>query len=404
MGAILSFSRNIGHWTASERARLEAMMEQVFGGDQDLHITFGAADDGAPWCAVTNADGEVLVHVARLADNFIAHFGAEDVVTEGATLREAFGKRLEPERMGVVVPFPRPQDGFDMLALMAMAVFLEDHLKLAASLPYGEEVPSITPPWNEPSIAEDTAAAEEPSDSAGKAQPAPAPATDDDASRGQGLVAHNSNDTNEAEPTKPQVATITPETATSDSPRASDLPSASANAATIQAPLFLAAVIKGGDGDDLLIGSARAERLLGGNGEDTLVGGGGRDTLDGGAGDDWIFLTSEATATGGAGADTFVIVAPTILGDAGTLLGTITDFQESEGDRLMTGKGDVVIVPLRTDAGATFTAEGDQRVEVDVDGDGTVDGYVLLTTASITQGAEPGGATTSAWGWSDFVG
>jgi hypothetical protein len=376
----------------------EAMMEQVFGSDQDLHIAFGATDDGAPWCAVTNADGEVLVHVARLADNFIAHFVTEDIVTEGATLREAFGKRLEPERMGVVVPFPRPQDGLDLLALMAVAVLLEDHLKLAASLLSGEEVPSITPPWNESPIAEATAAADEPSDSAGKAQPDHAPATGGDASEDLGLVADNSNDTNEAEPTKAQAATIKPEAA------ASDLPRASADAATSQAPLFLAAVIKGGDGDDFLIGSARAELLLGGDGDDTLVGGGGRDTLDGGAGDDWIFLTSEATAHGGAGADTFVIVAPTTLGDAGALLGTITDFQESEGDRLMTGKGDIVIVPPRTDAGATFTAEGDQKVEVDVDGDGTVDGYVLLSTASVIQGAEPGGAATSAWGWSDFVG
>ncbi|WP_425999034.1 hypothetical protein [Caulobacter sp. DWR1-3-2b1] len=49
MGTVLSFANRIFgavQWTASERSRLEALTEQFFG----------AADDGAPWCAVTNED------------------------------------------------------------------------------------------------------------------------------------------------------------------------------------------------------------------------------------------------------------------------------------------------------------------------------------------------------------
>jgi Ca2+-binding RTX toxin-like protein len=44
----------------------------------------------------------------------------------------------------------------------------------------------------------------------------------------------------------------------------------------------------GGDGDDVLVGSAGADTLLGGAGDDVLIGGGGIDTLDGGPGDNVV--------------------------------------------------------------------------------------------------------------------
>ena len=59
MGTVLSFANRIfgaGQWTASERSRLEALTEQFFGGGENVQVVFGAADDGAPWCAVTNED------------------------------------------------------------------------------------------------------------------------------------------------------------------------------------------------------------------------------------------------------------------------------------------------------------------------------------------------------------
>jgi Ca2+-binding RTX toxin-like protein len=45
----------------------------------------------------------------------------------------------------------------------------------------------------------------------------------------------------------------------------------------------------GGDGNDILIGSAGNDVLLGGAGDDVLVGGGGQDVLDGGPGDNILF-------------------------------------------------------------------------------------------------------------------
>jgi len=44
----------------------------------------------------------------------------------------------------------------------------------------------------------------------------------------------------------------------------------------------------GGDGDDILIGSAAADVLTGGAGDDVLIGGGGLDVLDGGTGDNVV--------------------------------------------------------------------------------------------------------------------
>ena len=44
----------------------------------------------------------------------------------------------------------------------------------------------------------------------------------------------------------------------------------------------------GGDGDDVLIGSAGNDILTGGAGDDILLGGGGQDVLDGGPGDNVV--------------------------------------------------------------------------------------------------------------------
>jgi Ca2+-binding RTX toxin-like protein len=59
------------------------------------------------------------------------------------------------------------------------------------------------------------------------------------------------------------------------------------------------AVIRGGDGNDLLIGTAGDDVLLGGAGNDTLLGGEGDDVLDGGTGADVM--------AGGAGDDVYLV-------------------------------------------------------------------------------------------------
>ncbi|MCB1391264.1 MAG: peptidylprolyl isomerase [Rhodobacteraceae bacterium] len=68
--------------------------------------------------------------------------------------------------------------------------------------------------------------------------------------------------------------------------------------------------LEGGAGDDDLDGGEGADLLMGGTGNDRLDGGndhGERDSLNGGAGDDTLHLGGNDLATGGEGADDFVL-------------------------------------------------------------------------------------------------
>ena len=57
----------------------------------------------------------------------------------------------------------------------------------------------------------------------------------------------------------------------------------------------------GGDGDDVLIGSAGNDTLLGGAGDDVLIGGAGQDILDGGPGSNVLIQSLVADAAGQRG-------------------------------------------------------------------------------------------------------
>ena len=80
--------------------------------------------------------------------------------------------------------------------------------------------------------------------------------------------------------------------------------------------------LSGGNGDDLLNGTAGNDSLSGGNGQDTLNGSAGNDTLNGGNGADKLTGgTGNDFLTGGSASDTFIFAAKD-----GT--DTITDFND----------------------------------------------------------------------------
>ena len=415
MGDILPFVarvRDAGDWTASERARLEALADQFTQAGVHVEVIYGATDDGDPWCVVKDANEDVLVHVARIGGRFVVHFAAQDTFEEGADLPSALGARLadvhlDPDHHDeVVVPFSlagRQAQG--LLALIAATAFFYDTrdahaaasvehdpapapeeaavAAVVAALPLAPHDKSerdasahaavLTDPKPEPAAAGHTEAVE---------QPAPEPTPLIKASS-EGVHAGPTPTESKPEPTP------TP-------------PGAHANLVEAEAPHTLS----GSAGNDLLVGGSGADLIVGGAGNDTLQGGGAGhgqfDTLMGGAGDDRIELGPQVMASGGQGADTFVFHVPAHMGGASTLLGVILDFRASEGDRFVNDHGGPVTLtngrPAPPPEGFNFTAVARQdpqgpgshgpetlstpvtwtRMDVDLDGDGKVDGYVML--------------------------
>lgn len=366
------------------------------GGGGGLEVVYGVSDAGDPWCAVKDQDDEVLVHVARIGERFVAHFPLEDALAEGGDLYSTLREYLRSHEEGVVVAFgPGGREGQALVALLFAAGLMEHELTAAPALaqaaaevaaalhldvktPLPEPLADAPPPAVRPeeeSPASQPEAGRPPEQAAAPVDPEP-PLT-----AASPVRDHASAPAAEAPPPK------APE------PEADHIDIAAH--ARGQQPI----VIRGGDGDDVLVGGAHAEHLLGGAGNDTLIGGGGRDTLDGGAGDDEIHLAPEALAIGGRGADTFVIHRPMTVGHPDTLLGVVADFHRKEGDRLVTEDGRPVAPPAPSlaassdaQAGAVNTSEthevatrasdGDARVEIDFDDDGVFDGFVVLRAQS----------------------
>ena len=380
MGTVFSFAdrfHDSGQWTASERSRLESMTKQVVGDGEALRVAFGATDDGAPWCVLMNEDEEVLVHVARVADQVLAHFVVEDVVAQGATIREALGRWLgpEPERTGIVVPFTRSGGVQNVLVMLAVATFLEDQLQHVASQAMEGAA------WLTSKTSGETEVLPSEANGAPEAKPDATPAGEASLDTPVAQPMSSANPDSADEPT----ARAAPAAATTP-PGSGEIAPADA-----QPAVRLIAKIHGGDGDDILVGTPRAEQLFGGPGDDVLVGGGGRDTLDAGPGDDRIELTAEVVANGGSGADTFVVTAPVVMNRADTLLGTIIDFSWDVGDQLLTSQGKLIISSDKNSFQSSLLPpsrpDADLRVEVDFDGDGKADGYVLILTAAPAQAA-----------------
>lgn len=179
--------------------------------------------------------------------------------------------------------------------------------------------------------------------------------TDDDADLGTSAPALAEAAPAGAAPSDPVPATeVAPQPEPSVSTEAEATPAAAAAAGPPAALSVLAiadadteALLSGGAAGDTLIGGAGNDTLdggdgddllIGGDGDDLLIGGRGHDTLDGGAGNDTLVFGPGDLATGGAGADRFV-VAGSPPGTASAAAehperSIITDFDPESGDRI----------------------------------------------------------------------
>jgi RTX calcium-binding nonapeptide repeat (4 copies) len=412
MGQVVPFIarvRDSGDWSAAERARLEDLAERLAASGVRVEVIFGATDEGDPWCVVTDADGDVLIHVARIDGKFVVHSAVDDAVNESADLHTALRDRLDATeeamapQSATILPFGlTARQGQTFLALLAAATFFYETAAIGDTAEAGEKIQALPPPNDDPPPGAD------------------APAQEREATQGVALQPAATPSTPQLAPTPAAAAVAEPEPPAPPPAIEAQAPAPAAKSEALAAPPADDAriVIQGTAGDDLLVGTRADEHILGGDGNDTLRGGGGNDVLEGGAGDDVIELTGQVTAVGGEGADTFVLATPVQAGPE-RLLGVILDFSGFEGDRIFNLAGEAVRFrpPPTTDGGtdhkgppddgdggftttlvpphpgpdtlAPPTGGGDftttvvvgpplTRVEVDLNGDGVVDGYILV--------------------------
>ncbi|MDM3872663.1 Ig-like domain-containing protein [Porticoccus sp. W117] len=147
-------------------------------------------------------------------------------------------------------------------------------------------------------------------------------------------------------------------------------------------------ILVGQSGNDTLAGGAGEDALFGGEGNDILNGNAGSDALQGGVGND--ILTGGAgddILAGGLGSDTFRWVD----GDEGTGAAPandiISDFNQGQGDvlnlqDLLQGEesGDL------TNYLSFSLDDGNTRIEVSSEGNGTVDQVIILDDVDLTAG------------------
>lgn len=145
--------------------------------------------------------------------------------------------------------------------------------------------------------------------------------------------------------------------------------------------------LDGGDGDDTLYGSAGDDTLIGGDGDDELQGIEGADILDGGAGDDDLYGGSdEDILTGGSDADTFHFSVTNNNGAWGR--DTITDFTHEDTIELLGFFSEPSFIGQQAFDGVGGAAQiryehpqsGGTLIQVDFEGNGTVDKEIFLTT------------------------
>ncbi|MFN6475167.1 beta strand repeat-containing protein [Nostoc sp. DedQUE07] len=102
-------------------------------------------------------------------------------------------------------------------------------------------------------------------------------------------------------------------------------------------------VINAQGGNDIIYGLSGNELLRGGDGNDTLVGGAGNDTL-----------------VGGAGADCFVYNTDAVFGATTVGVDTISDFNSSQGDRIVLDK--ITFSAITSTAGKGFSNKSDFQI------------------------------------------
>ena len=416
MGEVLAFAPRppAGDWTASERGLLLLLTQHLEKSYGEIDAVFGQTDSGDPWYVVTDANQDVLVHVARIEGQFVVHDAAVDMFHQvgslWSALRQMLASGAPEEPAGVVVAFnPASREAQSFLSLViAVGLYLElrdagfgDIARVDfGSLPRGDDL-AIE------GVASKLIAALNLDDDRIAARAAlPAPAAND-------LAAAPAVKAQDARPAAVEalqsglagLALFKPShlQATAPPEQPSDHPLQAGQTASSNTEL--AGGTQGFAGaTTVMTGTPGADVIHGGGGDDYIDGAGARsgiDRIDGGGGDDRIVMNARVVASGGEGADTFLLSARVPATKAEALLGVVLDYSAAKGDHLaVLGKGQLTVVSTtavsdvlsaqeiaRGEATArlvtdvTHTVAG-TRVGFDIDGDGHEDVFILLGGAN----------------------
>ena len=420
MGEILAFSPRppASDWSANERGLLLLLTQQLEAAYGEVDGIFGQTDSGDPWYVVTDANQDVLVHIARIDGQFVVHDAAIDMFHQVGSLWGALRQVMASgmaEQQNVVVAFnPASREAQSFLSLViAVGLYLEmrgvdlgDGGRLSfEALPRPDD-PAIETLASKLIAVLDydavTVKAHAPAAAAGEAAPRAV-------ARPEGVtpIAVQAVEAAQQSLATFKIAHLTapPEPASAADTRPAVLSEDKTVVASNQGFAVARAVMTGTPGDDVMYGTAGGDTIHAGAGDDYVDGKGAPkgelDRLDGGAGNDRIVMNARVVATGGPGADTFLISAERPLDKAATLLGVVLDYASAKGDHLaVMGDAHVTVVsaanvsnvltlqaqalddPALVEAANATAAVSGARVGFDLDGDGHEDVFILLGGAS----------------------
>lgn len=418
MGEILAFSPRppASDWSANERGLLLLLTQQLEAAYGEVDGIFGQTDSGDPWYVVTDANQDVLVHIARIDGQFVVHDAAIDMFHQVGSLWSALRQVMasgmaEPQNVVAFNPASREAQSFLSLVI-AVGLYLEMRgVDLGESgrpsfgtLPRPDD-PAIEALASKLIAALDfdagTLKTHAPAAASGEAAPQPVAKPEGVAP----IVVQPAEAAQQSLATFKVAHLAAPSAPIAAEARLAGPAEDKAVLATNQGFAVARAVTTGTAGDDVMYGAAGGDTIHAGAGDDYVDGKGAPkgelDRLDGGAGDDRIVMNARVVATGGPGADTFLISAERPLDKAATLLGVVLDYSTAKGDHLaVMGDAHVTVVsaanvsnvltvqaqtlddPALVEAANATAAVSGARVGFDLDGDGHEDVFILLGGAS----------------------
>jgi len=381
MATILEFAERLAggdDWTPGERAQLREIGSQLSGALYDVELVFGVAECGDPWCAVVDASGEVLLHIARIDGAFVVYSAYEDRAIEGPNLWGAASRLLGDllrERRGVVLPFHAEEWAPPAALALFLAVALRDDYHEVLHGAFG-------PAPDHPAAAgTETSAAATPAAHAIDAPPPDhAPLS---SGRADGAVAGLGHDSSvEASPAHGRGEQV----AANDLHERPDVDAARFASAHDDHGAAAARLVprESLQGRDATGHAANDHAPVPNVGTPRVVAGG--------EGADRLALGPDVIVQGKGGADVFVAHAPgpAPAGAQPTFAGFVADMKGGEGDRIVfAGKaatlvgqetvGDVLAGFRASGGNADLPAVAGRRLNYDVNGDGRADAFVFTT-------------------------